>query len=396
MDFSFNDEQKLLVETIRALGEKENFRQLAADIDARAEFPHHLLKKYADMDLLGMTLSPDYGGGGAPAVNAVIAIEELAKFSPMIAAPVFESNVGAVRVIDLFGTEEQKRAIIPGVCRGELSVSVCMTEPEAGSDLTSLKTNVVEDGDDLILNGQKVFISGGGEASHYLVYTRFGDTKGYKGIGGIVVEAGMPGFSFGKQEEFMGLRGMPSCELIFEDVRVPKKNVVLQAGEFSRLMLTFDIERCGNAAMCLGVAGGALEEAKAYALQRRAFGRPICEFQAIQFMIVDMAMKLEAARLLVYRAASGAGQGLPSVYEASLAKCFANEMVVEVTTAAMQVFGGYGYSRDFPVERMMRDAKAWGGGRGDGADAAHHPGQLPFRQALRPATGKVRKSRRGR
>ena len=396
MDFSFNDEQKLLVETIRALGEKENFRQLAADIDARAEFPHHLLKKYADMDLLGMTLSPDYGGGGAPAVNAVIAIEELAKFSPMIAAPVFESNVGAVRVIDLFGTEEQKRAIIPGVCRGELSVSVCMTEPEAGSDLTSLKTNVVEDGDDLILNGQKVFISGGGEASHYLVYTRFGDTKGYKGIGGIVVEAGMPGFSFGKQEEFMGLRGMPSCELIFEDVRVPKKNVVLQAGEFSRLMLTFDIERCGNAAMCLGVAGGALEEAKAYALQRRAFGRPICEFQAIQFMIVDMAMKLEAARLLVYRAASGAGQGLPSVYEASLAKCFANEMAVEVTSAAMQVFGGYGYSRDFPVERMMRDAKAWGGGRGDGADAAHHPGQLPFRQALRPATGKVRKSRRGR
>ena len=360
MDFSFNDEQKLLVETIRAMGERENFKQLAVDIDARAEFPHHLLKKYADMDLLGMTLSPEYGGGGAPAINAIIAIEELAKFSPMIAAPVFESNVGAVRVIDLFGTEEQKQAIIPGVCRGELSVSVCMTEPEAGSDLTSLKTHVVEDGDDLILNGQKIFISGGGEASHYLVYTRFGDIMGYKGIGGIIVEAGMPGFSFGKQEEFMGLRGMPSCELIFEDVRVPRKNVVLQAGEFGKLMLTFDIERCGNAAMCLGVAGGALEEARAYAMQRRAFGRPICEFQAIQFMIVDMAMKLEAARLLVYRAASGAGQGLPSVYEASLAKCFANEMVVEVTNAAMQVFGGYGYSRDFPVERMMRDAKAWG------------------------------------
>lgn len=360
MDFSLNDEQKMLIETIRAMGERENFKQLAADIDARAEFPHHLLGKFAEMDLLGMTLSPQYGGGGAPALNAILAIEELAKFSPMIAAPVFESNVGAVRVIDLFGTEEQKQAIIPGVCRGELSVSVCMTEPEAGSDLTSLKTYVVEDGDDLILNGQKIFISGGGEASHYLVYTRFGDIMGYKGIGGIIVERGMPGFSFGKQEEFMGLRGMPSCDLIFEDVRVPKKNVVLQAGEFSKLMLTFDIERCGNAAMCLGVAGGALEEAKAYAMQRRAFGRPICEFQAIQFMIVDMAMKLEAARLLVYRAASGAGQGLPSVYEASLAKCFANEMVVEVTNAAMQVFGGYGYSKDFPVERMMRDAKAWG------------------------------------
>ncbi len=359
MDFNLNEEQKLLVETIRSMGERENFKQLAMEIDAKAEFPHHLMKKFADMDLLGMTLSPEYGGGGAPAINAILAIEELAKFSPMIAAPVFESNVGAVRVIDLFGTEEQKRAIIPGVCRGELSVSVCMTEPEAGSDLTSLKTFVVEDGDDLILNGQKVFVTGGGEASHYLVYTRFGDTPGYKGIGGIIVEAGMPGFSFGKQEEFMGLRGMPSCGLIFEDVRVPKKNVVLPAGEFSKLMLTFDIERCGNAAMCLGVAGGALEEAKAYAMERRAFGRPICEFQDVQFMIVDMAMKLEAARLLVYRAACGAGQGLPSVYEASLAKCFANEMVVEVTNAAMLVFGGYGYSRDFPVERMARDAKAW-------------------------------------
>ncbi|WP_287155099.1 acyl-CoA dehydrogenase family protein [Candidatus Solincola tengchongensis] len=359
MDFNLNEEQKLLVETIRSMGERENFKQLAMEIDAKAEFPHHLMKKFADMDLLGMTLSPEYGGGGAPAINAILAIEELAKFSPMIAAPVFESNVGAVRVIDLFGTEEQKRAIIPGVCRGELSVSVCMTEPEAGSDLTSLKTFVVEDGDDLILNGQKVFVTGGGEASHYLVYTRFGDTPGYKGIGGIIVEAGMPGFSFGKQEEFMGLRGMPSCDLIFEDVRVPKKNVVLPAGEFSKLMLTFDIERCGNAAMCLGVAGGALEEAKAYAMERKAFGRPICEFQDVQFMIVDMAMKLEAARLLVYRAACGAGQGLPSVYEASLAKCFANEMVVEVTNAAMLVFGGYGYSRDFPVERMARDAKAW-------------------------------------
>ncbi len=359
MDFNLNEEQKLLVETIRSMGERENFKQLAMEIDAKAEFPHHLMKKFADMDLLGMTLSPEYGGGGAPAINAILAIEELAKFSPMIAAPVFESNVGAVRVIDLFGTEEQKRAIIPGVCKGELSVSVCMTEPEAGSDLTSLKTFVVEDGDDLILNGQKVFVTGGGEASHYLVYTRFGDIPGYKGIGGIIVEAGMPGFSFGKQEEFMGLRGMPSCDLIFEDVRVPKKNVVLPAGEFGKLMLTFDIERCGNAAMCLGVAGGALEEAKAYAMERRAFGRPICEFQDVQFMIVDMAMKLEAARLLVYRAACGAGQGLPSVYEASLAKCFANEMVVEVTNAAMLVFGGYGYSKDFPVERMARDAKAW-------------------------------------
>ena len=163
-------------------------------------------------------------------MNAILCIEELAKFSPMIAAPVFESNVGPVRVIDIFGTEEQKKTIMPGVCRGELSVSVCMTEPEAGSDLTALTTRAVEDGDSYILNGRKCFITGGGHASHYMVYTRFGDIKGYKGIGGLLVEKGMPGFSFGKQEKFMGLRGMPSCDLFFDDVRVPEEKPGHTAG----------------------------------------------------------------------------------------------------------------------------------------------------------------------
>ena len=359
MDFNPTDEQRMLIDTLRTMGEREKFKELAQQIDGKAEFPYHLIPKFAELGLLGMTLSPAYGGGGQPGIHAVMAIEELAKYSPMIAAPVFESNVGPVRVIDLFGTDEQKKAIIPGVCRGELSVSVCMTEPEAGSDLTSLSTHAVEDGDGFILNGRKTFITGGGHASHYMVYTRFGDIKGYKGIGGLIVEHGMPGFSFGRQEEFMGLRGMPSCDLIFEDVRVPKANLVVKPGEFTKLMTTFDIERCGNAAMCLGVAGGALEAARAYATERHAFGRPICDFQAIQFLIVDMAMKLEAARLLVYRAAAGAGQGLPSIYEASMAKCYANEMVIEVTNSAMQVFGGYGYSKEFPVERMLRDGRAW-------------------------------------
>jgi alkylation response protein AidB-like acyl-CoA dehydrogenase len=359
MDFNLTDEQRMLIETLRTMCEREKYKELAQQIDARAEFPYHLIPKFAELGLLGMTLSPACGGGGQPGIHAVLAIEELAKYSPMIAAPVFESNVGPVRVVDLFGTEEQKQAIIPGVCRGELSVSVCMTEPEAGSDLTSLSTHAVEDGDGFILNGRKTFITGGGHASHYMVYTRFGDIKGYKGIGGLIVEHGMPGFSFGRQEEFMGLRGMPSCDLIFEDVKVPKANLVVKPGDFVKLMSTFDIERCGNAAMCLGIAGGALEAARAYAMERHAFGRPICDFQAIQFMIVDMAMKLDAARLLVYRAAAGAGQGLPSIYEASMAKCYANEMVIDVTNTAMQVFGGYGYSKEFPIERMLRDGRAW-------------------------------------
>ncbi|MBN2284546.1 MAG: acyl-CoA dehydrogenase family protein [Deltaproteobacteria bacterium] len=359
MDFKFTQEQEMLIETLRSMGKRENFRELAAEIDRTGEFPFHLTQKYAELGLLGMTLSPEYGGGGRPALEAIIAIEELAKFSPIIAAVVFESNVGPVRVIDLFGTEEQKKRIIPGVCSGELSVSVSMTEPEAGSDLTSLSTRAEDAGDHYVLNGRKTFITGGGEASHYLVYTRFGEVPGYKGIGGLLIEKGMPGFTFGKQERFLGLRGMPSCDLIFEDVRVPKENVVVPQGEFRNLMLTFDIERCGNAAMCLGVAGGALEEAKAYAVQRNAFGRPISEFQAVQFSIAEMAMKLDAARLLVYRAATGAGGGLPSIYESALAKCFANEMVIEITHKAMEVFGGYGYSMEFPVERMLRDGRAW-------------------------------------
>jgi len=318
------------------------------------------MEKFSDMGLLGMALSTEYGGGGLPSLTAVLAIEELAKYSPVIAMPVFEANVGPVRVIDMFGTEEQKSSIIPKVCKGEYSVSVGMTEPNAGSDLTSLSTKAVDKGDHFILNGRKTFISGGGEASHYLVYTRFGDVSGYKGIGAVILEKGTPGFSFGKQEALMGLRGMPSCDLIFEEVKIPKENVIIKQGDFKNLMLTFDIERCGNAAMCLGIAGGAIEAAKRYALQREAFGRPICEFQAIQFLIVEMAMKVDAARLLVYRAATGAGKGLPSIYEASLGKCFANEMVVEVTNKAMEVFGGYGYSKEFPIERMLRDGRAWG------------------------------------
>ena len=359
MDFNLSQEQLMLIETLRSMGQRENFKELAARIDATGEFPHELAGRYAEMGLLGMTLSPEFGGGGQPALTAVLAIEELAKFSPMIAAPVFEANVGPVRVIDMFGTEAQKKAVLPGVCRGEFSVSVCMTEPEAGSDLTALTTRVEEDGDFYILNGRKTFISGGGLASHYLVYVRFGQVPGFRGIGAVILEKDTPGFTFGRQEEFMGLRGMPSCDLIFEDVRIPKEDVVVPVGGFGDLMLTFDIERCGNAAMCLGVAGGAMEEAKRYAQERHAYGRPICEFQAIQFLVADMAMQLDAARLLVYRAASGAGQGLPSIYEASLAKCFANEMVKDVTDKAMQVFGGYGYSKEFPLERMMRDGRAW-------------------------------------
>jgi butyryl-CoA dehydrogenase len=358
MDFKISQEQQMMLDTIRTMAKRENFRELAMEIERTGEYPHHLVPKFAEMGLLGMTLNHP-PAGGQPTLSAALAIEELAKSSAVIATSVFESNLGPIRVIDMFGTMEQKERLIPGVCRGEHSMSVCMTEPEAGSDLTSLRTSLRRNGDKYLLNGRKVFTSGGGEASHYLVYARFNDTPGYKGIGAVIVEKGAKGLSFGKQEDFMGLRGMPSSDVVFDEVEISEQDIVLREGDFKKLMLTFDIERCGNASMCLGIAGGALEEAKNYAQQRNAFGRPICEFQAVQFMISEMAMQLDAARLLVYRAATGAGQGPPSIYEASMAKCFANEMVKEVTDKAIQVLGGYGYSREFPVERMYRDGRAW-------------------------------------
>ena len=196
-----------------------------------------------------------------------------------------------------------------------------------------------------------------------MVYCRFADApggaRGYRGIGAVLVREGDEGFSLGLQEEFMGLRGMPSSDLVFEDVFVPKDRVVLGPGSFRKLLSLFDLERCGNAAMCLGVAGAALEVVRAWTTERHSFGRPLCEFQDVQFKVVDMATKIDAARLLVHRAAVGAGRGYPSMYEAAMGKCFANEMVAEVTSTAMQLLGGYGYSKQLPVERMHRDALAW-------------------------------------
>ena len=359
MDFQPDEDQQILLKTIRQMGRREKWKELAVAIDRSGEFPRDVMKKLGEVGLLGVTLSADYGGGGQSALTAVLCIAELARFSPIIAAPVFESSVGPVRVIQSHGTDAQKETIIPFVCRGEKSVSVCMTEPGAGSDLTALSTKLVPDGDGYRLNGRKTFISGAGEASHYLVYCRYGDTPGYKGIGAILLEEGREGFSFGRQEEFMGLRGMPSCDLVFGDVPVREEDIVLRAGEFRKLMTTFDMERCGNSAMCLGIAEAALDEVKAYVVERKAFGRPLCEFQAIQNQIVEMAVALDAAKLLVYRAAQGAGRGFPSMYESAMAKYNANRMVAEVTSSAMEVLGGYGYSKEFPLERMHRDALAW-------------------------------------
>lgn len=360
MDFQLNEEQKMLKRMVHDVAERE-FRPKAAEWETEGEFmPDEYIKKLADLGLLGLAIPVKYGGQGGTAFEAILTIEELARISPLCAFPVFESNVGPAKVIEQFGTESQKQKYIPPVCRGESWIAVGMTEPEAGSALTDLSTRAILDGKYYVVNGTKRFISGGGKADVYLVYARMSEQKGARGIGGLIIEKGMPGLSFGKQEQFMGLRGIPGCDLIFDNCHVPKENMVTREGEFRKLMTAFDLERCGNAALCLGIAQGALEEVMTYSQQRKQWGKDICEFQAIQFMLADMAVKVEAARLLIYKATINAAMGLPSPLEANLAKCFANEMVKDVTGLALQIYGGYGYSKDYPVERMFRDGWAYG------------------------------------
>jgi len=359
MDFQLTEDQKIFKQTVHDFAE-QRITPLANEWEKKGvSVGPELIAEYRDLGLLGITLPEQYGGGGLPAIYAILAMEELARISSRAASPVMESSLGPIRVVDKFGTEEQKQRFIPPCCRGEKFMSVAMTEPDAGSALTDLTTRAVLKGNYYVLNGRKRFISGGGDSDWYMVYVRLSEQKGHRGIGAIVAEKGNPGLTFGKQEEFMGLRGMASCDLIFEDCPVPKRNLIVPEGGFAKLMQAFDVERCGNATQSLGIAWGALELAKKYSQERVQFGKPICEFQAVQFLLADMAMKVEAARLLIYRAAVNAGNGLPSVFESSVAKCFANEIAKEVTDMALQVFGGSGYSKDFPIERLLRDSRGW-------------------------------------
>ena len=359
MDFQLSQEEALLQSTVRAFARRELVEPAARWDRDEAVPDQSLVDELVELGLVGMCLPEKYGGGGQPLVMAILAMEQLAAVSPLAAAPVFESNVGPVRVIELFGTEEQKQRWLPEVAKGRLQISVGMSEPEAGSALTDLKTRAEPASGGYRVNGRKCFVTGGGHSGAYMVYCRFGEARGAAGIGALVVEKGTKGFSFGKQERFMGLRGFPSADLVFEDCVVPKENLVVPAGGFASLMGCFDIERCGNATMALGLAAGALEVAVEYAKQRETFGKPICDRQAIQLMAADMAVRVDAARLLVYRAAVNAGRGMPSIQEASMAKVMANETAKAVTDMAVEMLGGYGYSSQFPVERMLRDSRGW-------------------------------------
>lgn len=363
MDFKLTEEQKHLVDMVDSLSEKE-FRPLARRWDENEEFPWENVKKLADLGLLGLSIPEEYGGGGRGVLDTVLVVEHIAQHC-FNTAGILTLHCGTCsRAIVHFGSEELKKRFLPAMARGEKLAAYAQTEPNAGSDVGNLKTRAILDGDHCIINGSKIFISNSHEAHIFVVMVRFGDVPGTKGVGSIVVERDTPGFSVSKKEHKLGFKGTSISEVIFEDARVPKGNILVKAGEFGKMMQAFNAERCGNAALSLGVAQGAFNEALRYSEERIQFGQPISNFQGIRWMLADMATRIEAGRLLLYRAATNAEGGLPNIMETAMAKAFCNEMAIEVTNQALQVHGGYGYMEEYPIARMYRDVRfpALGGG----------------------------------
>ncbi len=360
MDFTLSPEQRALQDSVRRFARAE-LLEAALEIERSGVSPGpEIMHKFADMGLLGINLPEAYGGQGLGHLEAVIALEEVAKISPALAFPIFESSFGPVLAIVHFAEEALKRRIIPKVCRGELMVAVSMSEAGAGTALTDLTTRAVEEDGEIVVNGAKRWCSGAGHAGAYVVYARLSDAPGAKGIGAVLVEKDRPGLSFGQPERHMGLRGIQSADIYLDDVRLPLENRIVPAGGFRKLMEAFDLERCGNTTMSLAIAQSAFDYVLDYVQERQQFGRPIVDFQAVQLHLAEMKMKCDAARLLLYRAVTNAAAGLPSVGDSSIAKCFANEMVREVTGKALQLMGGYGYSTEYPLEQKLRDGWAWG------------------------------------
>ncbi len=352
--------------------EQEQLRALAAEVahdvyapkaaqwDAdRTPLPDDEVRRLAGLGFLGIAVPEEYGGQGGTLMDALIVIEELAKECRPAAWQVFEANTGPIRVLEFFGTEDHKHSYLARSASGEISMAIGISEPDAGSAATDMRTAARLEGDEWVINGSKRWISNGGHADHYLVYCRLSDDPGAKGIGAVIVPRDTPGFSAGAQEKLMGFRGVPSADLYFDDVRVPKDNVVIDAGGFHQLFGVFSIERLGNATMSLAIGQTALDRTKAYVEQREQFGRPIVEFQNVHMTVADMAVQVEAARLLVQRAAVNAGRGIPDPYEVSVAKCFANEMAKRVSDLAIQLHGGNGYTEEYGIERLHRDAHGW-------------------------------------
>ena len=360
MDFTLTEEQRALQDSVSQFAQRE-LPEIAREIEENDEPPSlELRKRFGELGYLGVNLPTQYGGGGMTHFDAVLVLEELAKVSIAVAFPIFESCFGPTLAIAHFGNEAMKQRILPKVCSGETVVAVAMSEPDAGSALTDLKTQLSRTDGRLLLNGNKRWSSGAGHSEAYVVYSRMDDSPGAKSIGAVVVEKGAAGFSFGKRDHHMGFRGVYSADMYFDNVEIREEDILVPAGGFSKLMDAFDLERCGNTTMSLATAQSAFDYVLNYVQEREQFGKALVDFQGVQIQIAEMKMKLEAARLLLYRAVINAESGLPSIAESSVAKCFANETAREVTGKCVQLMGGYGYSKEYPLEQKMRDAWGWG------------------------------------
>ena len=363
MDWELGPEQDALRRRARQLADTV-FAGRAARWDASEEYPWENVKDLVGAGLMGMTIPRAYGGPDRPVLDVVLAIEEVARACGITGRIVVEGSLGVVGALSAYGTEAQKRRYFPWVLEGD-KPAIAISEPAAGSAATDLETRAEEAPGGYRLTGHKCWITGAGTSRLYLVFARFGGRPGAEGIGGLLVERDTPGFTIGRREPMMGLRGIPEGELHFAACFVPTENLLVASGDgFKRLMRAYNGQRLGAATVALGLAQGAYERAVAYAAERRQFGRAIGDFQGIRWKLADMAIVLDAARLLIHRAAARAGRGFPDALEAAKAKTFAAEMAQEVTSQALQIHGAAGYGRSLPLERMARDARmfAIGGG----------------------------------
>lgn len=357
MNFHLTEEQLAVQEAARDFAQSELLPGVI-ERDTEAKFPSEQIKKMGALGFMGMMVDPAYGGGGMDTISYVIAMEELSKIDASASVSMSVNNSLVCWGLEKYGTEEQKQTYLTKLATGEVLGAFCLSEPEAGSDATSQQTSATLEGDYYLLNGTKNWITNGSSASIYLVIAQTDPSKGHKGISVFIVERGWEGFVVGKKEDKLGIRGSDTHSLLFTDVKVPVKNRIGAEGfGFTFAMETLNGGRIGIAAQALGIASGAYELALAYSKERKAFGKPISQHQAIQFKLADMATQIEAARLLVYKAAWLKDQGEDYAQASAMAKLYASEVAMEVTVEAVQVHGGYGYVKEYHVERLMRDAK---------------------------------------
>lgn len=360
MDFTLSNEQIELQESVRKFAKNE-LTAVAAQIELTGKPPNKkIIQKFSDMGFLGVNLPQKYGGLGMSNFEAVLVLEEVAKISIALAFPVFESCFGPALAISYFASEKLKEKTLSKVCSGKMILAVAMSEPHAGSALTDLSTSATISNGRVLVNGTKRWCSGASHADAYVVYCKMSNEQGANGIGAVLIEKNRPGLSFGKKERHMGWRGVVSADMHFDNISLPLENIVLPAGGFKKLMKAFDLERCGNTTMSLACAQSAFDYVLNYVQERKQFGKQLIDFQAVQISIAEMKMKLDASRMLLYRAVTNTNSKLPTVGESSIAKCYANEICREVTGKAMQLMGAYGYSSDYPIEQKFRDSWGWG------------------------------------